>query len=338
MMNDALTSLACSLSTGTIIQGKWNGKPYRLLKQLGKGANGIVYLAEASDGLVALKVSDDSMSITSEVNVLKSFSKAQSRTMGPSFFDVDDAFVPSAKINISFYVMEYIEGPLLLQYVSQRGLEWVPVLMVQLLSSLSVLHQQGWIFGDLKPDNLIVNGPPARIRCIDVGGTTKEGRAVKEYTEFFDRGYWGYGTRKAEPSYDLFAVAMIMINCVHKKEFKKSHQPKEQLRSIIEGNPFLKKYKKVLVYALNGDYQSADAMKNDLLAAGRQNERRKAPAPTSSQASSGTQQPKPRQGKVTQTRYKAKKKAVKSSGLFETTLIVISVLALYFAYIVLFLI
>lgn len=81
MMNDALTSLACSLKPGTTIKGKWNGNTYTLRKQLGKGANGIVYLAETSDGHVALKVSDDSLSITSEVNVLKSFSKAQSVTI-----------------------------------------------------------------------------------------------------------------------------------------------------------------------------------------------------------------------------------------------------------------
>lgn len=93
MMNDALTSLAYNLKPGTTIKGKWNGNTYTLRKQLGKGANGIVYLAEASDGHVALKVSDDSLSITSEVNVLKSFSKAQSVTMGPSFFDTDDAYI-----------------------------------------------------------------------------------------------------------------------------------------------------------------------------------------------------------------------------------------------------
>lgn len=106
MMNDALTSLACSLAPGTAIQGKWNGKSYRLLKQLGKGANGIVYLAEASGGQVALKISSDSMSVTSEVNVLKSFSKARSQTMGPSFFDADDAFIPQLNKNVSFYVMD----------------------------------------------------------------------------------------------------------------------------------------------------------------------------------------------------------------------------------------
>ncbi|UYO32171.1 serine/threonine-protein kinase [Bacillus halotolerans] len=340
MMNDTLTSLACSLKPGTRVKGKWNGNTYTLRKQLGKGANGIVYLAEASDGHVALKVSDDSLSITSEVNVLKSFSKAQSVTMGPSFFDTDDAFIPSANTKVSFYAMEYIKGPLLLQFVSDKGAEWIPVLMIQLLTSLSVLHQQGWIFGDLKPDNLIVTGPPARIRCVDVGGTTKEGRAIKEYTEFYDRGYWGYGTRKAEPSYDLFAVAMIMINCVHKKEFKKTSQPKEQLRSLIEGSPVLQKYKKVLISALNGHYDSAYEMKREMLAAGQKAAQRKqaGKTPTSAQSISRQRQQNMRQGKVTQTRYAPKKKGAKSGGLFETALIVISVLALYFAYIIFFLI
>jgi serine/threonine-protein kinase len=322
------------------VKGKWNGNTYTLRKQLGKGANGIVYLAEASDGHVALKVSDDSLSITSEVNVLKSFSKAQSVTMGPSFFDTDDAFIPSANTKVSFYAMEYIKGPLLLQFVSEKGAEWIPVLMIQLLTSLSVLHQQGWIFGDLKPDNLIVTGPPARIRCIDVGGTTKEGRAIKEYTEFYDRGYWGYGTRRAEPSYDLFAVAMIMINCVHKKEFKKTSQPKEQLQSLIEGSPVLRKYKKVLGAALNGHYDSADEMKREMLAAGQKAVQRKQAGknPTPTQSISRQRQQNMRQGKVTQTRYAPKKKGSKSGGLFETALIVISVLALYFAYIIFFLI
>lgn len=155
-----------------------------------------------------------------------------------------------------------------MKYVSDKGAEWIPVLMIQLLSSLSVLHQQGWIFGDLKPDNLIVTGPPARIRCIDVGGTTKEGRAIKEYTEFYDRGYWGYGTRKAEPSYDLFAVAMIMINSVHKKNLRKQTSPKNSLgRSLKETHCCISI--KVLFSALNGEYQSADEMKQDMLDAGK---------------------------------------------------------------------
>ncbi|MFP3326058.1 hypothetical protein R0K05_23690, partial [Planococcus sp. SIMBA_160] len=50
--------------------------------------------------------------------------------------------------------------PLLLEFVKQKGDEWIVVLMIQLLSNLAHLHKEGWIFGDLKPDNLIVSGPP----------------------------------------------------------------------------------------------------------------------------------------------------------------------------------
>lgn len=68
---------------------------------------------------------------------------------------------------------------------------------------------------------MIVIGLFVRICCIDVGGIIKEGWVIKEYIEFYDRGYWGYGIRKVELFYDLFVVVMIMINSVYKKEFKK---------------------------------------------------------------------------------------------------------------------
>ena len=88
------------------------------------------------------------------------------------------------------------------------------------------------MFGDLKPENLIVTGPPPSIRCIDVGGTTLQGRAIKEFTEFYDSGYWGLGTRKAEPGYDLFAVAMIMINTAYPKRFNKKDRGISVTKSI----------------------------------------------------------------------------------------------------------
>lgn len=102
----------------------------------------------------------------------------------------------------------------------------------------------------------------------------------------------------------------------------------------------LQKYKKVLISALNGHYDSADEMKREMLAAGQKAAQRKqaGKTPTSAQSISRQRQQNMRQGKVTQTRYAPKKKGAKSGGLFETALIVISVLALYFAYIIFFLI
>lgn len=339
MRKAASIDLACSLKPGDSLHGKWNQNTYRIIKQLGKGANGVVYLARSARGQVALKVSDDTMSITSEVNVLKAFSKARSRTMGPSLYDADDMIAGPDKQTISFYAMEYVQGPLLQNYVQKKGEEWISVLMIQLLTDLSILHREGWVFGDLKPDNLIVAGPPAKIRCIDVGGTTKQGRAIKEFTEFFDRGYWGFGSRKAEPAYDLFAVAMIMINCAITQKFKKSEHPKEQLLSVIEKNAYLSRYKNVLLSALYGHYSSAEEMRNGLLVAGQEKSSRRVQPQSRNQGSASSRMGRVRtQRNSKQNRAVKKQKAKKAGGGFaETILIVISIAALYFAYIILFL-
>lgn len=252
-----------NVGSGTVIDGKWHKNRYTILRELGFGANGIVYLARSGQDHVALKMSDNGMSITSEVNVLKSFAKVQGSALGPSLLDVDDWVVRDKQI--SFYVMEYIEGPDFLRFIEKRGSSWLPVLMLQLLADLEKLHQNGWVFGDLKPENLIVTGPPARIRCIDVGGTTIQGRAIKEFTEFYDRGYWGLGSRKAEPSYDLFSVAMVMINTAYPKRFTKTQGGITQLRQAIHQSPLLVKFEPILVEALQGHYQSASEMRDSLL-------------------------------------------------------------------------
>ena len=264
MKNSYSKSQECKLLAGTKIVGKWHRNPYHIVRTLGAGANGTVYLAESAGGLVALKVGINNMSITSEVNVLKHFSKVQGQVLGPSLLDVDDLVTTSG--TYPFYAMEYLKGPGLIHYMQNRGAEWLGLLMVQLLGDLERLHAAGWVFGDLKPDNILVVGPPPRIRWLDVGGTTLLGRSIKEYTEFFDRGYWGLGSRKAEPGYDLFAVAMIMINCAYPNRFeKRGEKPLALLKERIESHPSLKRYRDVLMRALQGKYDDAPSMRAGLL-------------------------------------------------------------------------
>src|SRR5699024_1968970 len=125
--------------------------------------------------------------------------------------------------NITFYlyVIEYVQGYSINSFMKRRGYECVGVFMLQLLGDLQKLHETGWVFGDLKVENLIVTSPTPRIRWIDVGGTTQMGRAVKEYTELYDRGYWGLGTRRAEASYDLFSLAMVFLRIFDPKPFER---------------------------------------------------------------------------------------------------------------------
>lgn len=317
MMNSTLKNL-CKVVPGTIIEGKWHHNRYTIIRELGSGANGMVYLAQLQTRKVALKMSDNGMSITSEVNVLKSFAKVQGSSLGPSLIDVDDWVSPKGKI--SFYVMEYIKGPDLLTFIEQKGKSWTEVLVLQLLSDLHNLHQKGWVFGDLKPENLIVMGPPPRIRCIDVGGTTLQGRAIKEFTEFYDRGYWGLGSRKAEPTYDLFAVAMIIINSEYPKRFNKTTGGIAQLRESVRTKPNLKKHEAVIVKALQGEYASAQEMRMEMI---EQLHRHSAP-PSPQKAKKGNRPP------VNQTRQSYRRK---KGSWMETVLIIMIVSILYFIYI-----
>jgi serine/threonine protein kinase len=332
MMNHSLKS-RCKVAPGTVITGKWHSNKYTILKELGYGANGIVYLAKFKNTQVALKMSDNGMSITSEVNVLRSFAKVQGSTLGPSLLDVDDW--NSNRGQISFYTMEYIQGPDLLTFIHTKGKTWTTVLFLQLLNDLSKLHENGWVFGDLKPENLIVTGPTPKIRCIDVGGTTLQGRAIKEFTEFYDRGYWGLGTRKADPAYDLFAVAMIMINTAYPKRFNKTIGGISQLKEAIRKQKELLPFEKVIVKALQGHYTNALQMRSELmsLALGRQNP---GPVHKSTVANSNstvqTQQKINQTGNQPKTRHHYRKKKKKNRWA-ETFIITMSIALLYFLYI-----
>ena len=337
MMNPSLKNL-CKVIPGTIIEGKWHHNRYTIIKELGFGANGIVYLARSNNTQVALKMSDNGMSITSEVNVLKSFAKVQGSALGPSLLDVDDWERPGKRV--SFYAMEFIKGPDFLSFLQQKGPDWTGVMILQLLADLQLLHENGWVFGDLKPDNLIVTGPPARIRCIDVGGTTMQGRSIKEFTEFFDRGYWGLGSRKAEPGYDLFAVGMIMVNTAYPKRFTKKSGGIGEIMDRVKQSRELKNYEKVIYNALAGKYQSAREMRSELLqvhqpgsASKKSTVQHKAvpqkqaqqhinPSPSRAKSSSA--------GRQTRKGYNKKKK--KSSAL-ETVTIILIISLLYFFYI-----
>jgi len=251
------------LKPGTHIIGKWHQNQYIIQRKLGSGTVGTVYLCESNGQKFALKISKQNSSITVEVNVLKEFAKVQGINLGPSLVDIDDFETNHG--TYSFYVMEYLRGESISQFIRRNGSEWIGVFMLQLLADLDKLHHHGWVFGDLKAENLLVVSHPTRIRWVDVGGTTQIGRAIKEYTEFYDRGYWGLGTRKAEPSYDLFAFVMVFLSIYYPNYFSKTVKSKQTIYQKIDKVQPLKPYSYCLKKAINGEYHSSVEMKQDLV-------------------------------------------------------------------------
>ncbi|SER16323.1 serine/threonine protein kinase [Piscibacillus halophilus] len=243
------------------LKGIWNKRTYVIIRLIGEGARGSIYLALLGNRYVALKISQDSSVITAEVNVLKMLKKVQGQPLGPLLLDVDDAYV-SQSSKLAFYVMEYIDGVPLGQWIEREGLSWMFPISFQLLSQLNQLHQLGYIYGDLKPDNILIDKRTKHARLIDVGGVTAFNRSIREYTTWYDRGYWKMGDRRAEPTYDLFAYAVCLLNMDPHVKIQKSSE--RDILKLLNQAKSLKPIHHVLNHAFHGKYQSALEMKKDL--------------------------------------------------------------------------
>ncbi|MCL1632478.1 protein kinase [Sporolactobacillus sp. CPB3-1] len=251
---------------GTMIVGKWHRNRYQLIRLLGSGAQGTVYLGHSGDAHpVAIKLAKDRSSLISEAHILEQFGRLQGDPLGPSLYDSDDWVTGGS--TVGFCVMEYLEGTSLSEVLKKKAFDWSLVYVLQLLKQLAQLHKTGYIFGDLKPENLMLIRPGYSIRCLDFGGATKIGRSVREYTEFYDRGYWGLGSRRAEPSYDLFACAMILIYAAAGRRITRSSEPQNQLKHFIDSQGKLVPYRHFLLSALSSDYTSAEQMRKELVRA-----------------------------------------------------------------------
>ncbi|TCP57676.1 serine/threonine-protein kinase [Tumebacillus sp. BK434] len=205
------TSFEPLFRTGSTITGVWNKQRYLVESMLGRGANGEVYRVVKPNGeRLALKVSPQSSDIALEHKILHQLQGvARGIDLGPLVFDLDDADTPRGKA--FFYVMEQVHGTSLPPFLKKRGGHWLPVLLLQLCTYLERMHKLGFCFGDLKAENCLVDEKRGRLRLVDFGGVTPFGRGVKEYTEWYDRAWWGQGSRRADESYDVFALTMMAV-------------------------------------------------------------------------------------------------------------------------------
>lgn len=247
---------------GELLTGKWTGHTWQVEREIGRGANGIVYLVSGTIGQAALKFAD-SAAVASETNTLKSLERVRGASPGPFFIEADDLEKNGGIY--PFYIMEYIDGLMLHTFMRNKREEWIFIVLLRLLDFLEPLHNSGKIMGDLKPENLIVSGPAHRIRAVDMGGITKQGRSVKEYTTLYDRAAWRSGTREAEPAYDLFAASVMTIALMHKKEVQEAGGHVERLIAIIESSTVLQLAAPILKQAIKGHYNCAKTMKKELL-------------------------------------------------------------------------
>jgi serine/threonine protein kinase len=146
---------------------------YRVIRKLGSGGMGTVYLAEQTriGARVALKVLHPHLS---QDSALRARFYAEARTVNvvghPNIVRIFD--ISEAPGGLHYFVMEYLEG----EPLSQLPKPLEPQLLVHLFSqaceALEAAHQAGVVHRDLKPDNLFVvrrEGQLPSLKVLDFG-------------------------------------------------------------------------------------------------------------------------------------------------------------------------
>jgi serine/threonine-protein kinase len=151
------------------------GQRYRVLRRLGQGGMGVVYLArhELIERPVALKIlSNEFASDADQVQRFLHEARAAARIGHENIVEVFDF----GEIDDSVYIaMEYLEGQDLAQALRQEvpfPRERIGPILAQVFSALGAAHGKGLIHRDLKPDNIFLIDREGRadfVKVLDFG-------------------------------------------------------------------------------------------------------------------------------------------------------------------------
>lgn len=181
-----------------------------LLKKLGAGGIGEIYLVQDASGtLLALKLSKDMVSITKEYRFLCRF---QDQYFVPRVYDLDDFRRQGETYH--FFTMEYIKGHNLSRALRDQSMEVKTKLQLMCVVTdiIRQINEAGFIYTDLKQENIMVDGERQLIRLIDFGSLAEVGQTVKEFTPMYDPLSWGKGKRVADKKYQTFVLGMLLVS------------------------------------------------------------------------------------------------------------------------------
>jgi Protein kinase domain. len=196
------------MRSGQKITGLWSGSTYTIIKPLGRGGIGAAYLVLKDKKKYCLKASSDVISLTREYRFIKNTNKK----FLPEAYEIDDFILNNERQH--YIILEYIEGQNLAEIIRLRKLDLRTVISIAVLIAeiFTEFFKMGYVYTDLKPENLMLDTKNGILRLIDLGSLSEVGGMVREYTSVYDRAFWDCGVRRADDGYAAFEIMMFIAN------------------------------------------------------------------------------------------------------------------------------
>ena len=144
--------------------------PYQIIKVLGEGGMGVVYLARRADlgNLAAIKILRDAWLSPARRERFSSEQRVLAQLNHPSIARLYDA--DTLEDGTPWFVMEYVEGAPLTEYCSQHqcSIRVRLELFRSVCEAVQYAHQHAVIHRDLKPSNILVKSD-GTVRLLDFG-------------------------------------------------------------------------------------------------------------------------------------------------------------------------
>ena len=145
--------------------------PYKIVRKIGEGGMGSVYLAEdpAEGRRVALKVI--ARKNLKDPSFMGRFQREAEAAIKLNHVNIARAFSVGEDRGLPYYVMEYCEGETLKETLRRDSSLPPPratALVIQIARGLQYAHESGFIHRDVKPENIML-GPNDVAKLLDLG-------------------------------------------------------------------------------------------------------------------------------------------------------------------------
>ncbi|MGP3962194.1 glycoside hydrolase family 6 protein [Nonomuraea sp. 3N208] len=204
---------------GDAVGGRTGGDPlqvggHRVIRRLGAGGMGVVYLAESpSRRLVAIKVIHRHLAGDPEFR--RRFRREVATTQRVARFSTAPVLEADLDGDLAYVVTEYVPGPTLFRAVKERGPmsgSELEGLAMSTAVALWAIHAAGVVHRDLKPSNVLLS--PVGPKVIDFGLAFAADSTTLSFTRMGTPAYMSPEQVRGlplSPASDVFAWAGVVV-------------------------------------------------------------------------------------------------------------------------------